>query len=349
MQSIRLLAGVTAVLILGSACGGDGGNGPGENRAPVAAFSEVCTPLNCVFTDASTDPDGAETITTRSWTFGDGTTGTGASVTHPYAAPGTFAVGLTVTDNGGLTNVFSKNVVVTGAPDPGNTPPTASFNTSCDDAGNCTFTSTSSDATPGAITAYAWTFGDGATATEQNPIHDYAAVAAPTDFTVTLTVTDNNGATDDASQVVRVSPPSAELCQTAGKLVTCTLDVAQRSTVKLTITEVLCELTGNRLEVELPRRQTAFANLCVRTVGEEYTVSALGGAPLVIEAGNDLVLKFTQGTGDPEDPPLGSPAVRIEGSYPTWTLKFDDGGNPTGAGEPDFTDVVFLVQATSAP
>jgi hypothetical protein len=68
-----------------------------------------------------------------------------------------------------------------------------------------------------------------------------------------------------------------------------------------------------------------------------------------MEAGTDLVLQFTQGTADPGNPPVGSPAVRIEGGYPIWTLKFDDGGNPTGPGEPDFTDVVLSVQATSAP
>jgi len=354
MRSIRLLAGVTAVLTVGSACGGgdDGGNGPSENTAPVAAFNQVCTELTCVFTDASTDPDG--TIAARSWSFGDATTSTEPTPSHVYATAGVKTVVLTVTDNDGATNAISKDITLTTTtppppPPPVNTPPTASFNTSCDDLGNCTFTSTSTDVAPGTITAYAWNFGDGATSTEQNPIHDYAAVAAPTDFTVTLTVTDNNAATDDASQVVRVSPPAVELCQTTGNMVTCTLDVAQRSTVKITITEVMCELTGNRLEVEQPRRQTVFGNLCVRSVGEESTVRDAAGLPLVFEAGVDLVLDFTQGTADPTDPPVGSPAVRIEGSYPNWTLRFDDGGNPGTSGEPDFSDVVFLVQATAAP
>ena len=44
----------------------------------------------------------------------------------------------------------------------------------------------------------AWTFGDGGTATETSPTHSYPVTSA-TEFTVTLTVTDNEGATDVAN------------------------------------------------------------------------------------------------------------------------------------------------------
>ena len=48
---------------------------------------------------SSSDPDG--TITSYSWNFGDGTTGTGVNPTHTYATPNTYAVTLTVTNNNG--------------------------------------------------------------------------------------------------------------------------------------------------------------------------------------------------------------------------------------------------------
>jgi hypothetical protein len=35
----------------------------------------------------------------------------------------------------------------------------------------------------------------------------------------------------------------------------------------------------------------------------------------------------------------------VEGTFPLWTIYFEDGGNPGGAGEPDFTDVVLKVEA----
>ena len=50
----------------------------------------------------------------------------------------------------------------------------------------------SSDA-DGTIASYAWDFGDGSTGTGMKPSHTYAAAG---DYTVTLTVTDDGGATD---------------------------------------------------------------------------------------------------------------------------------------------------------
>ncbi len=57
------------------------------------------------------------------------------------------------------------------------------------DAGTVQFTDLS-NANGSAITAWAWTFGDGKTSTEQNPEHVYNQ---PGNYTVTLTVTNANG------------------------------------------------------------------------------------------------------------------------------------------------------------
>jgi PKD repeat protein len=90
----------------------------------------------------------------------------------------------------------------TDAPPPGNQPPKAQF-TNDDCPGRlCTFTSASTD-NDGTIDSYAWTFGDGATSTAQNPTHQYAA---PGTYTVTLTVTDNEGAADKVAHPVVVNP-----------------------------------------------------------------------------------------------------------------------------------------------
>jgi len=59
---------------------------------------------------ASTDPDG--TITSYSWNFGDGTEGTGATVSHTYSSGGEYSVTLTVIDNDGLTDTKTLQLTV---------------------------------------------------------------------------------------------------------------------------------------------------------------------------------------------------------------------------------------------
>ncbi len=80
-----------------------------------------------------------------------------------------------------------------------NAAPTAAFAFSCTALG-CTFTDQSTDA-EGPIAARSWNFGDGATATTQNPSHTYAIGGS---YTVTLTVTDGGGAQATTQRAVSV-------------------------------------------------------------------------------------------------------------------------------------------------
>jgi len=175
------------------------------NRPPVAAFSSSCSALTCGFTNSSSDSDG--TIASNSWSFGDGQTSAVASPSHTYGTGGTYTVTLTVTDNQGATNSVSHSVTVT-AP---NQPPTAAFASSCN-ALTCAFTNSSSDP-DGTIASNSWNFGDGQTSTAASPSHIYAAGGT---YTVTLTVTDNQGATTSVSHSVTVTPPNQAPVVNAG-------------------------------------------------------------------------------------------------------------------------------------
>lgn len=89
-------------------------------------------------------------------------------------------------------------------PPPPNVAPTADFTWSCTDL-TCTFDGSGSSDSDGTIVGYSWNFGDGGTASGIVASHSYASAGTRT---VTLTVTDNAGATGStARSVTTVAPP----------------------------------------------------------------------------------------------------------------------------------------------
>ncbi|TWD83282.1 PKD repeat protein [Kribbella amoyensis] len=172
------------------------GGGQGTNQLPTAQAGVTCTDLSCAYSSTgSSDPDG--TIASYAWNFGDGATSTDANPTHRYAAAGTYSVALTVTDNRGGTNTKTQNVTVTHV----NQLPTAGFGQSCDSL-TCAFDGSGSTDTDGTIATYAWNFGDSTTGSGATPSHTYPASGT---YTVSLTVTDNEGGTNTTSHQVTVS------------------------------------------------------------------------------------------------------------------------------------------------
>lgn len=172
------------------------GVGEPPNQAPNASFSFSCSNLTCNFTDGSSDPDGS--VVAWAWDFGDGTQASTQNPQHRFPAGGTYDVTLTVTDDGDATDDATRQISVT----PQNQGPAASFTVSCDLL-SCSFTDTSTDS-DGTIVAWSWDFDDGATSELQDPQHTYGAGGT---YTVTLEVTDDDGAT---GQAVRQVTPNAK-------------------------------------------------------------------------------------------------------------------------------------------
>ena len=178
-----------------------------SNIAPGADFVadtvSGTAPLQVNFDgSASADVDG--TIASYAWNFGNGQNGTG--VTPPaatYTFPGTYVATLTVTDNKGATGTASQTITVNPPP---NQSPSGSITASVTTGSAPLLVQLSSAGSvdpDGAVTGYAWNFGNGGTSSSPNPSAIYNS---PGVFTVQLTVTDNQGATSVRSQTITVNP-----------------------------------------------------------------------------------------------------------------------------------------------
>jgi PKD repeat protein len=140
----------------------------------------------------------------------DGVSGTHA-VTYTVAVPADAAPGdytlsaeasaVDPADGSSVSDTVESTVTVEAQ----NQGPSASFSTTpgapeVDET--VAFDATASSDADGSIASYAWSFGDGATATGATPTHAYDAAGT---YTVTLTVTDDEGATAQATTDVVVS------------------------------------------------------------------------------------------------------------------------------------------------
>ena len=93
----------------------DGGEDPPSNEAPSASVTASSTDVtvgDSVEFDAtgSTDADGS--IASYDWVFGDGSSASGATVSHSYSSTGDYTATVTVTDDDGATDSASVTVSV---------------------------------------------------------------------------------------------------------------------------------------------------------------------------------------------------------------------------------------------
>jgi PKD repeat protein len=197
---------------------------------PVASFTVSSNPVapgTIVAFNAGGSSDSVGAIVGYSWNFGDGTSGAGIAPSHAFAAPGNYVVTLTVTNSLGQAASANNNVVV-------NPPPTASFKISPNPAtigSPVSFDAGASSHPFGTVASYAWSFGDGGTATGVAATHSYAL---PGTYAVTLTVTDGDGQVGTTSASIIAIPPrlTAQLSVPKGQK----LSAVRKGGLKVTLT-----------------------------------------------------------------------------------------------------------------
>ena len=178
---------------------------PPDGLRPAFTFTPL-QPLDNepVLFDASTSSAPANNpIAQYRWDFGDGSTGTGLTVSHPFRTAGTFTVTLTVVDGVGRSRSASQTVVVGPGTNP--TPRITVSPTAPVVNQSVNFNAATSTPAPGRrIVSYVWDFGDGTPqATGPQVSHAFGRVGT---YVVTLTVTDDVGRTAAVTTQVAVSP-----------------------------------------------------------------------------------------------------------------------------------------------
>src|SRR5213083_309286 len=134
------------------------------------------------------------------WSYGDGSTGTGLQSTHAYIRDGTYQVTLTVADSTVSTGTWVAPVVVG----------TASLQdgftyspTSPQPGDNINFTPSARGGTP--PYSYSWDFGNGASASGASATYSFASAGS---YTVTLTVIDSMNRSNNTSQSLTIYSPA---------------------------------------------------------------------------------------------------------------------------------------------
>ena len=294
-------------------------------KNPVADFSvnmpKVCANSSINFSSISVPGDG--NIVVYKWDFGDGyiLDTSSPNVQHQYSSARNpnINVTLNVTDNYGCTNSVAKNAI-TILPAP-KVSFTVSQTTLCSVEDPVTFTN---ETTGGALpTTYLWSFGDGNSSTDANPVYTYS----------------NKGA-----YVARLLATSADGCTDTSKLTTITVASSKSG---ITLPTLLClnaDLTF--LDSSFPRTNTPVWMLDGVVVGSNihqyqtiFTDTKQHTLQLINNYGacTDTATKIIQA----QEAPVPSPfSVNIVGtcSVPV-SATFKDAGAGSAKWEWDFDNV----------
>ncbi len=218
--------------------------------------------------------------------------------------------------------------------DPGTTPsenaaPAAKFSFACT-ARSCSFQDNSSD-DDGPVTAWTWNFGDNAgVSSEKSPTYDFGVAGT---YPVTLTVTDDDGATSSTTKQVTATDPVVTTLSCVdgnapGGFVSCKLRLEAPAGYKVVLNSHRCDAHGNIFRIVEPVVDTLTSDGCYESEAGKEILRA-GPYPAGTEIAAEVIAPLL----------ANPPQLRVSGSYPEWTLTYEDGTDE------DFDDMVLTVTA----
>jgi PKD repeat protein len=144
------------------------------------------------------------TNVTYAWNFGDGQTGSGATISHTYATFGTYTAIVTATNgtsNASVTTTVNVDVPASGLTAQSNSPmPSGSA------------VNLSATVSAGSRLTYAWDFGDGTTGAGANPTHAYGPIGV---YTAVVTATNSVSSITATTSVTITEVPLSGIAASA--------------------------------------------------------------------------------------------------------------------------------------
>ena len=152
----------------------------------------------------------ADAPVTYTWTFGDGSTGSGLLTNHSYGSTGLYSIRFEASNEGG-SDADTISVRVVPEPQPASITSVNAAPNPVDEGESVRFSSNVHGDSP---VSYSWSFGDGSSAMSQSPTHTYEE---PGEYTARLRASNEVGE-DTRTVTVRVNRALPEVCTTISEM-----------------------------------------------------------------------------------------------------------------------------------
>ena len=216
----------------------------------------------------------------------------------------------------------APNASFTASPTSGDAPLAVSFNGS------------SSNDPDGTIVSHSWTFGDGNTGSGVSPSHTYNNAGT---YTATLTVTDDDGATDSSSRLIQVAEPPASNLPPDQPIVSSPYQGEMETDLLLTVeTEPFSDPDGDtHKETQWQIVKAADSSVVLEIVSDEHlTEIPVPHAVLDRNTTYNVSVQFFDAYNEPS--PWSDPVVFTTHSS---VVDYDDDGIPDDSEVDDTVDL----------